>query len=264
MDLFSSLSRWRERFDSARERQRRKPPRQHEPPRPSSPTNVRSNRSRPMPHKADIADVSPMPALPIWLRHPRQHAPDRRARMLAHMARARSLPRPQADFAPVVSVPEHGSVKDIVCDAIGYLVLFGVLALLFQSRLPLYFPAFLFLTDGERIEGALARIGVRLEPETIGQVLVKRFVFWFGWFALLGPLKASVPAWFASWMPPTQSWSSLAGIAILLAVVEALTALALRRALPRLRWEIRPNGLIWTMIQFAFAALAILLLFEPR
>ena len=213
---------------------------------------------------ADIADASPMPALPIWLRHPHQHAPDRRAKMLDHMARVRSLPRLQADVAPAASVPSHGSAKDIVCDLIGYAVLFGIFALLFQSRLPLYFAAFLFLTDGERIEGVLARIGIRLEPETIGQDIVKRFVFWFGWFALLDPFKASVPAWLATWLPPTQPWSSLACIAILLAVVEALTGLALRGALPHLRWDIRPNGLTWTTIQFVVAALTLLVLFGPR
>ncbi|UWU89209.1 hypothetical protein [Bradyrhizobium sp. CB1015] len=217
-------------------------------------------------HKADIADASPMPALPTWLRHPHQHAPDRRAKMLEHMARARSVPRPQADFAPAAPVPSGSSAKDIVSDLIGYVVLFGVAGLLFQSRVPLYFGAFLFLTDGERIEGALARIGIRLEPETIGPDIVKRSVFWLGWFALLGALKGSVPVWLAPWMPPTESWSSLAGIALLLAIVEALTTLAMRRALPRLRWEIRPNGPTWTTIQFAaaIAALTILVLFGPR
>ncbi|PWE78892.1 hypothetical protein XF30_21245 [Bradyrhizobium sp. SUTN9-2] len=214
--------------------------------------------------KADIADASQMPALPTWLRHPRQHAPHRRAKMLAHMAHLQSLPERQAALTPPSPERSGQAVADILGDAFGYIVLFGVIALLFHSRVPLYLGAFLFLTDGERIESALASIGIRLEPEMIGQDLVKRFVFWFGWFALLGPLKASVPAWLASWLPPTQSWSSLAGIAILLALVEALTGLALRRALPRLRWEIRPNVLIWTMIQFAFAALAILVLFGPR
>src|SRR4051794_24005732 len=54
-----------------------------------------------------------------------------------HMARARSLTR--ATAAPE---PTHR--------AYGYAVLFGSIALLFQSRVPLYLGAFLFLTDGER------------------------------------------------------------------------------------------------------------------
>ncbi|WP_246709030.1 MULTISPECIES: hypothetical protein [Bradyrhizobium] len=195
-----------------------------------------------------------------WMRRTAPYSPERRAKMLEHMARARSAPRPQADFAPAAPVPSGSSAKDAVSDVIAYVVLFGVGGLLFQSHVPLYFGAFLFLTDGERIERALASIGIRLEPETIGPDLVKRSVFWFGWFALLGALKGSVPVWLAPWMPPTESWPSLAGIALLLAVVEALTALALRRALPRLGWEIRPDAPTWRTIQFAGAAAALTIL----
>ncbi|WP_244521508.1 hypothetical protein [Bradyrhizobium sp. DOA9] len=201
---------------------------------------------------------------PAWMRRTAPCSPDRRAKMLEHMARARSMPRPQADFAAAAPVLSGSSAKDLVSEVIGYVVLFGVVGLLLQSRVPLYLGAFLFLTDGERIERALASVGIRLEPETIGPDIVKRSVFWFGWFALLDALKGSVPAWLAPWMPPIESWSSLAGLSLLLAIVEALTALALRRALPRLGWEIRSNGLTWT-IQFAvaIAALTILVLFRP-
>jgi hypothetical protein len=57
--------------------------------------------------------------------------------------------------------------------------------------------------------------------------------------------------------------SFLAGIALLLAIVEAFTALALRRALPQLGLRISPNGLTSTTIQFGMAvgALALLVLF---
>jgi len=109
----------------------------------------------------------------------------------------------------------------------------------------------------------LARIGSRLEPETIGADIIKRFPFWFGWFALLGTLKTAVPSWLAPWMPPAESWSSLAGIGLLLAVIEAFAALGMRRALPALCLKIGPNGLTWTTIQFVMAAgaLALLMLF---
>ncbi|WP_247324673.1 hypothetical protein [Bradyrhizobium sp. 141] len=155
------------------------------------------------------------------------------------------------------------STQDILGDVIGYAVLFGILALLFQSRIPLYLGAFVVLTDGERIESALARIGIRLEPETIGPDIIKRSAFWFGWFALLAALKGSVPDWLAPWMPPAEAWSFLAGVALLLAIVEAFTALAMRRALPPLGLQISPSGLAWTTIQFvtAVAALALLVLF---
>ncbi|UPK30592.1 hypothetical protein IVB26_20025 [Bradyrhizobium sp. 195] len=196
------------------------------------------------------------PDLPAWLGHPRQHSPDRRAKMMEHLARARSLPQRQVDSA------QGKSTQDILGDVVGYAIVFGILALLFQSRIPLYLGAFVVLTDGERIEGALARIGIRFEPETVGPDIVTRSAFWFGWFALLAVLKGAVPVWLASSMPPTESWSFLAGIALLLAMVEALSVLAMRRALPALGLAITPNGLIWTTVQLAMAvgALALLVL----
>jgi hypothetical protein len=178
--------------------------------------------------------------------------------MLEHMARTRSLPQRQADPAPSAS-----SARDILADVIGHAILFGVIALIFQSRIPLYLGGFILLTDGGRVECALARIGIRLEPDTIGADIIKRFPFWFGWFALLGTLKSAVPSWLAPWMPPAESWSSLAGIGLLLAVIEAFAALGMRRALPALCLKIGPNGLTWTTIQFVMAAgaLALLMLF---
>lgn len=213
--------------------------------------------------EASSSAVAMTPGVPTWLGHSPQHPSDRRAKMLEHMARARSLPQRQADSEPAVSALPGRSTQDILGDVIGYAVLFGILALLFQSRIPLYLGAFVVLTDGERIESALARIGIRLEPETIGPDIIKRSAFWFGWFALLAALKGSVPDWLAPWMPPAEAWSFLAGVALLLAIVEAFTALAMRRALPPLGLQISPSGLAWTTIQFvtAVAALALLVLF---
>ncbi len=196
------------------------------------------------------------------MRRTASYSPDRRAKMLEHMARARSLPQRQVVVAPA-PVRSGSGFQDVLGDVIGHAVLFGIIALLFQSRIPLYLGAFVLLTDAGRIEGALAGIGIRLEPETIGADIVKRFPFWFGWFALLGTLKDAVPAWLAPWMPAAESWSSLAGTGLLLALVETFSALAMRRALPPLGLEINPNGLTWTTIQFAIAvgALALLVVF---
>lgn len=177
--------------------------------------------------------------------------------MLEHMARARSLPQRQAGIVPV---PSSGGFKIALRDLIGHAILFGVFALLSQSPIPLYLGAFTFLTDPERIESALAALGIRLEPETVGADIVKGFPFWFGWFALLGPLKDSGPAWLAPWLPPAEPWSALAAIGLLLAVVEASSALAMRRALPPLGLDINPHGLTWATIQFAMAACALALL----
>jgi hypothetical protein len=151
---------------------------------------------------------------------------------------------------------------DILGDAFGHVVLFGAIALLFQSRIPLYLGAFLFLDDGERIELALARIGIRFEPDTVGPDIIKAFVSLFGWFALLAALRAPAPAWLAAWMPPDTSWSFIAGVALAFAIVEALATLVMRRAWPWFGFQTRPDNLTWTAIKFVIAigVLALLVL----
>ncbi|SFH84355.1 hypothetical protein [Bradyrhizobium sp. cf659] len=153
------------------------------------------------------------PAPPPWMHRTTFYAPDRRARMLEHMARARSLPQRQAATAPE---PSRVSGKDILGDAYGYAVLFGLMALLFMSRVPLYLGAFLFFADGERIERALGAIGIRLEPGAVGPDIIKNFAYLFGWLAPLVSVKGNVPAWPVPWIPPAESWSFLAGIAFAL------------------------------------------------
>ncbi len=177
--------------------------------------------------------------------------------MLEHMARARSLPRPQAAPAP----PRTSGI-DILGDAFGYLVLFGIIALLFQSRVPLYLGAFLFLSDGERIEHALGAVGIRFEPDTVGPDIIKGFASLFGWFALLASLKDSLPAWLAAWMPTDASWSTIASIAVVFATVEASGGLAMRHALPWFGFQIRPDSLTATAIRLlmALGLLALLVL----
>ena len=210
-------------------------------------------------HKSPSDDQAGIasPAPPPWIHRSAAYAPERRARMLEHMARARSRPR-----APAVSEPLHTAGTTVVSDAFGYAVLFGIIALLFQSRVPLYLGAFVFFTDGERIELALGRIGIRLEHGTIGPEIIKGFVSLFGWFALLASLRASVPAWLATWMLPDTSWSFLAGIALLFAIVEAFATRAMQHALPWFGFERRPSGLACATIKLAMAlgVLALLVL----
>ncbi len=201
------------------------------------------------------------PVLPPWMHRLTPNAPGRRAKMLQHMARARSVPQHPA-VAPAVPEPSRNSAKDVLGDFFGYVVLFGFITLLFQSRIPLYLGAFLFLTDGERIEYALGKLGILFEPDTIGPEIIKGFVSLFGWFALLASLRASVPAWLAPWMPADLSWSSIAGIAVVLATVEAVTDSTMRRALPWFGVEIRRDSLTWTAIKLliAIGVLALLVL----
>ncbi|QIO34162.1 hypothetical protein [Bradyrhizobium sp. 1(2017)] len=188
-----------------------------------------------------------LPAPPPWMRRATPYAPDRRAQMLEHMARARS--QSQAIAAPPPAQPPLATVAAILGDAFGYAVLFGIMALLFQSQVPLYVGAFLFLAYGPRIESALGAIGIRFESDAIGPGLIKGSVFWLTWIAMLVSIRGSVPAWLASWMPPTLSWSAIAGIALGLAIFDALAALTLRRAGPRFGLAISPDSLIWTMVK---------------
>ncbi|WP_342730113.1 hypothetical protein [Bradyrhizobium sp. B117] len=199
------------------------------------------------------------PAPPPWMHRARPYAPERRARMLEHMARARSLPQRQAAAAP--ELPGK-SGQDLLHDLLGHIVLSGLLALIFMSRVPLYVGAFLFLTDGERIEGLLATLGIRLEPNTIGPDIIKGSASWFGWFALLAVLKGSAPAWLLPWMPSSESWSFFAGVALLLATIEACGALAMRRASQWFGWGSWPDSLTSATIKFVIviAVLALLVL----
>jgi len=77
---------------------------------------------------------------------------------------------------------------------------------------------------------------------------------------LLASLKGSVPAWLAPWLPPAESWSVIAGIAIVFAIVEALATLAMRRAMPWFGLPIRPDSLAWTTIKLVMALVALALL----
>ncbi|SFV00518.1 hypothetical protein SAMN05192541_109226 [Bradyrhizobium arachidis] len=207
----------------------------------------------------DQSGPAPTKSVPRWMHRARPYAPERRARMLEHMARARSLPQRQAATAPERSAK---SGQDLLHDLLGHIVLSGLLALIFMSRVPLYIGAFLFLTDGERIEALLGTLGIRLEPDTIGPDIIKGSASWFGWFALLAVLKGSAPAWLVPWMPPSESWSFIAGIALALATVEACGAFAMRRASQWFGWGSWPDSLTWATIKFVIviAVLALLVL----
>ncbi|MDA9531838.1 hypothetical protein [Bradyrhizobium sp. CCBAU 25338] len=193
------------------------------------------------------------PQPPPWMHRAAPHVPDRRARMLEHMARARALPQRQGAAAQPKTQPKTSSPPaagmTILGDACSYAILFGIVALLFQSSVPLCLGAFLFLGNGTRIESAFGAIGIRFEPDTIGPDIIKGAVFWFAWIALLVSMRSSVPAFLAAWMPPAASWFWIAGIALALAIFDALAALTIRRAGPRFNLSIRPDGLARTTIK---------------
>jgi hypothetical protein len=201
-------------------------------------------------------------APPPWMRRATEPAPGRRARMLEHMARARSQPQPVA--APAGPEPSRKGAKDFLHDLLGYTVLFAIAALVFQSRFPLCLGAFFFFTDGELVEWVLRKSGIRFEPDAIGPDIVKCFVSWFGWGTLLGSWKSSAPAWLMSWMPPSASWSSIAATALLLAIVEAAAAMITRRAVPLAGLTTARDSLAWKTIQtlVGLVLLALLIVFD--
>jgi hypothetical protein len=206
----------------------------------------------------DPSGASSAATPPGWMHRAAPYAPDRRAKMLEHMVRARSVPQPQAAIA---KEPSRASGWDILRDAYGYAVLSAIIAFFLQSRVPFYLGAFIFLTDGERIESALAMIGIRFEPGAIGPEIVKGFVSLFGWFLVLVSLRDFVPAWLAAWTPSAElSWSLIAGIALTFVIVEALATRAMQRALPWFGLEISFNGLTWAVIKLALVVGALVLL----
>lgn len=138
----------------------------------------------------------------------------------------------------------------ILRDACGCAVLSAIAALIFQSRVPFYLGAFMFLTNGERIESVLAMTGIRFEPGAIGPDIVKNFVSLFGWFVLLVSLRDAFPTWLMQRMPPTEPpWSVVAGFAFALVIAGTLATRAARRVLPRLGLKTNSNSLAWAAIK---------------
>jgi hypothetical protein len=109
--------------------------------------------------------------------------------------------------------------------------------------------AFLFFTDAAFVTWALETIGIRVIPDTLAAEFIRFFVFLIGWGALLGHWNDSAPAWLLPWMPPSVSWSFLAGIALLFAFVMTISAAIMRWGLRRAGFGIKPGSLGWTTIQ---------------
>lgn len=191
---------------------------------------------------------------PPWLHRTVTHAPNRRTEMLEHIARGRSAPRRQAATAQPSARTQLASGPALLGDACGYAILFGIIAALFQSRVPLYLGAFLFFSEGTRIENALGAVGIRFEPNAIGPDIIKGFALCFAWIALLVSLRDHVPSWLVPWMPPAASWSVIAGIALALGILDALAMAMIRRAGPWFGLAISPDGLACTTIKLAAVA----------
>lgn len=234
-----------------------KSPPQHEPPSQRPPTKVHGAAEH-HPERRLRRGLGPA-ALDASCGLPCPEPADRDAG--AHRARPVGPAAPGCGYAAV----RPAEARAWSCrsgDAYGYAILFSIIALLLQSLVPLYLGAFLFLSEGTRIENALGALGIRFDPDAIGPDIIKGFALCFAWFALLVSLRDHVPSWLVPWMPPAASWSLIAGIALALGIVDALAAAMIRRAGPWFGLAISPDGLICTMIKLAIAggALALLVL----
>lgn len=172
---------------------------------------------------------APAPTPPTWLRQTTQLVPDRRRRMLEHMAR----------YKFVAKRPAHGSSEDppravvFIAKFVLYMVFFGFIGALASSLFPICLGLFLFFTADDFIEWALETTGIRLVPHAPGPDFIKFFVFAFGWGLLLGSWRDSAPAWLEPLLPPKAPWPFFAGTALLMAATAAIAAAIAGLVAPR-------------------------------
>src|ERR1700759_3587671 len=108
---------------------------------------------------------------------------------------------------------ERGMLEWIVSFVI-YMLFFGVIAGLLQSRFPIHLGLFFFFTNDGLIKWALRKVGIRLVPDSLGASFVKAFVWVTGVSILITQWEGSAPAWLLWWLPPDPPWSAVAGAAL--------------------------------------------------
>ena len=132
---------------------------------------------------------------------------------------------------------------------ISCMIFFGAIGFLFSSWFPVALGLFLFFTDGEFIDWALRKVGIRLVPDTLGSEFVKALVFVFGSWILITYWKDSAPAWLLPWIPPSDaSWYLIGGAALFFAVLQIISVAVVRKLLPRFKIEIAPGRQSWAIL----------------
>ena len=160
-------------------------------------------------------------------------------------------PIPAARSIELQSPP--GSVGEYVGRTLGYTVIFGVLGIFFQSRFPLALGAFLFVADEKFIQWAMAKVGIRFVPDTLGLAFIDAFVFFAGSWALITTWKDSAPAWL---LPPAGSpWLPISIAALACAVLNTLSTMAVKKLLPL--FGIEPKNQRWAELGLTTLALAV-------
>lgn len=187
--------------------------------------------------RADTPSPAPLP--PAWLRPATQLVPDRRRRMLEHMAR----------YKFVAKRPAPGSSEDppralvFLAKFIACMLFFGFIGALASSLFPVCLGLFLFLTSDDFVEWALETTGIRFVPHAPGPEFIKFFVFTFGWGLLLGSWRDSAPSWLEPMLPPKAPWPFFARAALLMAATAAIAAVIAGLLAPRAKDEPTDEGL---------------------
>jgi hypothetical protein len=130
-----------------------------------------------------------------------------------------------------------------------YMIFFGFIGALLSSWLPVGIGAFLFFTNDQFIKWVLEKTGIRLVPGALASEFVSAFVFMIGLLVLLTYWKGSAPAWLSPWLPPVVSWSFIAAIALVCAVVRIISATVMRKLLPWVGFKITPNSAAWVITE---------------
>lgn len=191
---------------------------------------------------------SPVPLPPAWLRPATQLVPDRRRRMLEHMARYKFVakrPAPGSSEAPPRALV-------FLAKFIVTMLFFGFIGILASSLFPVCLGLFLFLTSDDFVEWVLETTGIRFVPHAPGPEFIKFFVFTFGWGLLLGSWRDSAPAWLEPMLPPKAPWPFFARAALLMAATAAIAAAIAGLLAPRAKDE-PTEGLGRTTAKFLIA-----------
>ena len=137
---------------------------------------------------------------------------------------------------------------------IGDVVLFGLISLLFRSWFPLALGAFLFFTNDDFIEWALAKGGISLVPNTFGAQFARSFIFLIALGALLANWKDALRRQgCCAFIPFNTSWLLTAATAAAIAVLTLISAWVTRNLLPRVGIQ-RASDTLTFAIDGAFVA----------
>ena len=186
---------------------------------------------------------------------------DRLASRIAAIAAVELPPAgSRTDDAAVPSRPSQRSGGEFASLFVSYTIFFGVIGVLSSSWFPLALGLLLFFPTDAFIEWALAKMGVRVIPDMLGENLIKTSVVIVGWGTLLAYWKQSAPVWLSPWVPAPPSWSVVGGVAVTIAMLSTVSTAVTRRLLPRAGIEIARGSLGWSTIEFLIGSVMLALI----